>query len=148
MEAILWKKVVQVVAGDPAWDIGEFFANFSCVLIGDSFERGFDLADAVVAAARYFRAAGQPGAAVPTFFYIALPNAESDSIVRHDFQCFDVVVCFPAHDRVDAAGVIADHAADGAAVMTGGIGSEGQMIFFGGVAEMVEDDSRLHASDA
>jgi len=49
---------------------------------------------------------------------------------------------------VDAAGVVADHAADGAGFVTGGIGGESQVMFFGGVAEVVEDDARLYACDA
>ncbi len=49
---------------------------------------------------------------------------------------------------MDAAGIVADHAADGAAVVSGGIGGEGEVMFFGSVAEMVEDDSGLHAGDA
>ena len=55
---------------------------------------------------------------------------------------------FAGHDGVDAAGVVADHAADGAAVVAGGIGGEGEVMFFGGVAEVVEDDAGLHAGDA
>ena len=49
---------------------------------------------------------------------------------------------------MDAAGIVADHAADGAAVVAGGIGSEGEVMFFGGVAEMIEHDAGLHACDA
>jgi hypothetical protein len=49
---------------------------------------------------------------------------------------------------VDTAGVVADHAADGATVVAGGIGSEGQMMFFGGVAEVIEDNAGLDARDA
>src|SRR5579863_6274148 len=49
---------------------------------------------------------------------------------------------------MDAAGVVADHAAQGAAVVGGRIGGEGQVILFSRVAEMVEDDSGLDAGDA
>jgi hypothetical protein len=49
---------------------------------------------------------------------------------------------------VDAAGVVADHPADRAAVVTGWVWSEGQVMFFGSVAEVVEDDSGLHAGEA
>jgi hypothetical protein len=48
---------------------------------------------------------------------------------------------------VDAAGIVADHAADGAAVVAGGIGGEGQVIFFGGVAEVIQDYSGLDSGD-
>ncbi len=76
------------------------------------------------------------------------PYTQPCAVVGDYIQGFDVVVCLAGHDGVDAAGVVADHAADGAAVMAGGIGREGQMIFFGGVSEMIEDDSGLHARDA
>jgi hypothetical protein len=60
----------------------------------------------------------------------------------------DVVVGFAGHYGVDTAGVVADHAADGAAVVAGGIWGEGEVIFFGGVAESVEHNSGLDAGDA
>jgi hypothetical protein len=49
---------------------------------------------------------------------------------------------------VHAAGVVTDHAADGAAVVRGGIGAESEVVLFGGGAQMIEYDSRLNASDA
>ncbi len=73
-------------------------------------------------------------ASVPTRSW---PTVRRDSVVGHYFQGFDVVIRLAAHDGVDAAGVVADHAADGAAVVAGGIGGEGQVIFFGGVAEVI-----------
>ena len=44
---------------------------------------------------------------------------------------------------MDAATVVADHAAEGAAGVGGGVGRIGEVVEFGGVAEPVEDDSRL-----
>jgi hypothetical protein len=49
---------------------------------------------------------------------------------------------------MDAAGIVADHATEGAAIMRGGVGSESEMVLFGGGAESVEDDSGLYAGDA
>ena len=49
---------------------------------------------------------------------------------------------------MDAAGIVADHAADGAAVVAGGVGGEGQVMFFGGVAEVIQNYSGLHSRDA
>src|SRR5437588_10829504 len=49
---------------------------------------------------------------------------------------------------MDAARVVADHAADGAAVVTGRVGGKGQMMLFRGVAQMVEHNAGLHAGDA
>jgi hypothetical protein len=47
-----------------------------------------------------------------------------------------------------AAGVVADHTAERAAIMSGGIGRESEMVFFGSGAEMVEHNPWFHASDA
>jgi hypothetical protein len=47
-----------------------------------------------------------------------------------------------------AAGVVADHAAQGAAVVSGGIRAEGEVVFFGGGAKIVEHDSGLYTRDA
>ena len=73
VEAVFREKVVEVVAGDAAWDVWEFLADQVGVLIGDLLEGGAELSDASgigavhgIAAARYFWAAGQPRAAVPT----------------------------------------------------------------------------------
>ena len=49
---------------------------------------------------------------------------------------------------MDAAGVVADHAAESAAIVSGGIGRESEVVFFGGGAESVEHDSGLYAGDA
>jgi hypothetical protein len=47
-----------------------------------------------------------------------------------------------------AAGVVSNHAAQSAAVVTRGIGRESQVMFLGGIAKMVEHNTRLHPSDA
>ena len=60
----------------------------------------------------------------------------------------NVVDCFSAHERVDAAGVVADHTADGTAAVRGGVGREGQGEFLCGVADAVEHDSRLDVNGA
>ncbi len=108
-----------------------------------------DLIAASAAAARYFRAAWTDECVRP---YIItneiLADFQTRAIVGDYFQFFDVVVRLACHHRVDAAGVVANHAADGAAVVAGGIGREGEVMFFGGVAEVVEDNSGLNAGDA
>ena len=76
------------------------------------------------------------------------PTFRRDAVVGDDVEFFDVVVGLAGHHRVNAARVVADHAAEGATVVAGGVGAEGQMIFFRGVAEMVENNSGLHACDA
>src|SRR5437763_12330112 len=47
-----------------------------------------------------------------------------------------------------AAGVVADHTANGAAAVRSGIGAERELVLFGGSTQMVENDSGLNAGDA
>jgi hypothetical protein len=77
-----------------------------------------------------------------------LADFQAGAVVGDDFEFFDVVVGFAGHDGVDAAGIVADHAADGATGVAGGIGGKGEVKFFGGVAQAVEDDAGLDAGDA
>ena len=70
------------------------------------------------------------------------------AVVGEDFEFFDVVVGLSGHDGMHAAGVVADHAAESAAIVRGGIGRESEMVFFGGSAEVVEHDSGLNAGNA
>jgi hypothetical protein len=49
---------------------------------------------------------------------------------------------------VHAAGVVADHASERAAIVRGGIGREGKVVLLGCGTEAIKDDSRLDARDA
>jgi hypothetical protein len=49
---------------------------------------------------------------------------------------------------MNAAGIVADHAAESATIVGGGVGSECQVILFRRCAETVEHDSGLNARDA
>ena len=70
------------------------------------------------------------------------------AVISKDVEGLDVVVGFAGHDRVHAAGVVADHAAKRAAVVSCGIGREGQVMLFGLAAQTIEHHAGLHASDA
>ena len=75
-------------------------------------------------------------------------DGEASAVVEEDIEREDVVDGLAAHEGVDAAGVVADHAADGAAAVGGGIGGEGEVEFFGGVANAVENDAGLNVDGA
>src|SRR3984957_6152773 len=77
-----------------------------------------------------------------------LADFQPDAVVGEDIEFLDVVVGFSRHHRMHAAGVIADHAAQSAAVVTGGVGPEGEVMLLGGGAKIVENHAGLHASDA
>ena len=92
MKTVFRQQVIQVVAGDATGDGGEFFADQISVLICDLLQRVVDLIGTVRgAAARYFWAAGQPRAAVPTWFIQAgyvnqvLADFQARAVVGDDF---------------------------------------------------------------
>ena len=72
-------------------------------------------------------------------------HGHARAVVEHDVERFDVVNDFAAEQAVDAATVVADHAAEGAAGVSGGIGRVGEVMEFGGVAQAVENDAGLDA---
>jgi hypothetical protein len=49
---------------------------------------------------------------------------------------------------MDATGVVSDHAAESATIVSGGIGCESEVVLFSGGAKMIEHDSGLYAGDA
>ena len=75
-------------------------------------------------------------------------NFHTNAVVGEDFEFLDVVIRFSSHDGMNAAGVIANHPPESAAVMRGRIGRKGEMVFFSGGAEMIEHHSRLYAGDS
>ena len=139
VESILGQEVVQVVAGDAARDVGKALADEIAVGGGNAiaawcrFRRGVRLAERMCSKFPASRCCA---------------DLHAHAVVGEDFEGFDVVVGLAGHDGMHAAGVVADHAAERAAVVRGGVGREGEMVLFGGGAEIVEHDSGLHAGDA
>jgi hypothetical protein len=79
---------------------------------------------------------------------ISLADFHADAVVGEDFERLDVVVGFAGHDGMHAAGVVADHAAEGAAIVRGGVGPKVRWCFSAAARKRVEHDSGLHAGDA
>ena len=138
MEAILGQKKIQVVAGDAARNVRES--------AGGRDRRRWRRCSAVWS--RFLPR--RPPASRDALEFCAGRRADfhADAVVGEDFQSLDVVVGLAGHDGMHAAGVVADHAAESAAVVSGGVGSEGEVVFFGGGAKTVEHDSGLYAGDA
>ncbi len=133
VEAVFVEQLVEVVAGDAAGNAGEFFADECGVAIAETGEAGVDLADAAAGADEGLKLVGA-GAA----------HGHAGAVVEHDVEGFDVVGDFAAEQAMDAATVVADHAAEGAAGMRGGIGSVGEVMHLRRFAEAVEDDAGLN----
>ncbi len=75
-------------------------------------------------------------------------DGHAGAVVEQQVERLDVVDGLAAHQRMNAAGVIADHAAEGAAAVRGGVGSEGQLKLFRRLAYTVEHDAGLDAHGA
>ncbi len=136
VESILGQEEVQVVAGDAARNVGKALADKIGVGGGDGLQFVIDFGAPAAGRTDAFEFRARRG-----------PDLHVYAVIGEDFERFDVVVGFASHDGMDAAGVVADHAAEGAAIMSGGIGREGEMVLFGGDAEMVEHDSGLNPGD-
>ena len=70
-------------------------------------------------------------------------DGHAGAVVEDDVEGFDVVDDLAAQQAVDAATVVADHAAEGAAAVGSRIGGVGQVMQFGGFAQAVENDAWL-----
>ncbi len=69
---------------------------------------------------------------------LVLPTVEARAVVEDEVEGFDVVGDFAAEQAVDAATVVAHHAAEGCSGSArGGVGGVGQVVQLGGFAEAV-----------
>ena len=137
VEAIFGQQEVEVVARNPAGNIGIALANQVGILIPEFFQAGIDFSPPAAFAddLLQFRIAG-------------LAYFQTKAVVGEDIESFDVVVGLSRHDGMHAAGVVADHAAERAAVVSGRVRRESQMMFLGGVAQVVKNHSGLHPGGA
>ena len=83
------------------------------------------------------------------FHLASCADFEDGAVVEQHAHGINIVDSFAAHERMHAAGVVADHAAESTAAMGGGIGSEGQMMTLRSLAHAIENnpgfDARLAA---
>ena len=98
LEAVFGEQVVEVVSGDAAGDVGELAADLIAVAVGEGLEAGVD-----------FGAAAAFGDDAIEIFGAGCADVHAVAAVGEDLEGLDVVVGFSGHDRVHAAGVVADH---------------------------------------
>ena len=140
--AVLGQEIGQVVAGHAARNAREAQAQVLCAAIAQLLDLRVDLAPPSARAndRRQLLLAGAP-------------DPHPETVVGENLQLVYVVgrPCpVPGerrHHRVDAAGVVADHPAQGAVVVRRGIGTEGQPVGLRRSAQIVEDAARLDPSE-
>ena len=137
VEALLGQQVVEVVAGDPARQVlGIAAADLVGVAVAKGLEPGVDLALA------------PPSADDPLQLLLARgADGHPGAVVEQDVQLVDLVGGPPgpqAHQRVDAARVVADHPAQRVVGVRRGVRGEGQAVPLGLGAEVVQHRARLH----
>ena len=136
VEVVFRQQLVEVVAGDAAGNARKLFAHQGGVAIANARQACVDLAYAAAGADQRVEFGRRRGA-----------DRHPGAVVENDVERFHVVDGFAAQQTVDAATVVADDAAEGAARMRGGVGRVGEVMNLGGVAQAVEHDARLNARD-
>ena len=136
VKAAFGEQVVEVVSGNAARNIRKLAADLLAVAVGDGFESSVD-----------FGAASAFANEAVEVVRAGRADVHALAAVSEDLQRLDIVVRLARHDRVHAAGVVADHASERAAVVGSGIGREGEMVLLGRRAKTVEDDAGFDARD-
>src|SRR5208282_109606 len=106
VKAAFGEQVVEVVSGNAARNVGKLAADLLAVAVGEGLEAGVDFGAASTFANEEVEIVGAGRA-----------NVHALSAVGEDFERLYVVVRLAGHDRVHAAGIVADHASEGAAVV-------------------------------
>ena len=137
VEAVLGQQLVEVVARHAPGDVGELVANEVGHPVAQVAQPPVDLAAATALG-------HDPG----ELLVAGRADRHAGAVVERDLERLDVVAGLARHQRVGAAGVVADHPAEGAVGVGGGIGPVGQAVLLGGVAELVADHARAYARAA
>src|ERR1700674_3764355 len=137
VKAIFGEQVVEVVSGNAARNVGKVAADLLAETVCNGLEPGVDFG----AAAPFANEAVEVVRA-------GRADVHSLAAVSEDLKRLDVVIRLARHDRVHAAGVVADHASERATVVGGGIRRKGEVVFLGRRAKTVEDDAGFNAGDA
>ncbi len=134
VEAVLGQQMGKVVARDAAGDVRIALPDQRRIAVAQLAQPAVDLASP---------AAGADDA--PQLLLARGADPQPQALIGEDLQLLDVVVRLAGHHRVHAAGVVADHAAESAVVVGGRIGTEGQTVRLGRVAQDVEHETGLDA---
>src|ERR1700693_3352065 len=114
MKPILRKELIEVEAGDAAGNAGETRANAVCVLVADRFELGVNLAATATFANDALKLGGG-----------GCSDSNLGTVVQQNLQLLDVVDSLATQQGMRAAGIVADHPTDGAAIVRGRVRRKG-----------------------
>jgi hypothetical protein len=132
VEATLGQQLIEVIAGDAAGNLREASANLVGVSIANLPHPRVNLP---------FPSATRDDCM--QIFVAGCADGHACAVSELHIERTDVVGRESAHHAVRSAGIVADHAADGAARMRRGIGREGQVVHFRGFPHAIEDDAWL-----
>ena len=136
VEAVFRQQIVQVlVPGHPPRDTR--IARTNEVRVPSS---------ASVELSVYLRATPTVGDDFAKCVVIGRADGHSQSVVGDDVQGTNVVGCASCHDRMHAARVVADHAAERVVIVGCRVRAEGQSMMLRRIAEMIEYAAGLDAS--
>ena len=133
IEAVLRQQVRKVVPRNPAGDVRIARANLVGVLVPQRLELGVDFAAPAAAPDDAFK-----------FVIGSLADLHARTVIEQDVQLLGVFVRLARHDRMDAARVVAEHAAERAMVVGRGVRPEGEFVLLGRAAQEIEHAARLH----
>ncbi len=137
MKAAFGQQVVEVVSGNAARNVRELAAHLLTIAVADGLEPGVDFGAAATFANKAVKVIRARRA-----------DVQALAAVGEDLKRLDVVVSLTSHDRVHAAGVVANHASEGAAVVSSGIGREGKVVLLSRGSKVIEDNARFDARNA
>src|SRR5258708_6625838 len=123
LKPIFRKKIVQVVARNAPRNVRIALTHKIAILIANRLHPRINLA----ATAAFTDDGFELRAA-------SCAHAHADAVIGQDFKLLDVFVGLSRHHRMNAAGVVAYHAAEGAAAVRSWVGTESQVVLFRGTA--------------
>jgi hypothetical protein len=137
VEAVLGQQLVEVQARHPPRDPRVALADEVAIAVAQVAQGAVDLRAPVVA-----------GADRVELFLGRRADAQARSVGQRDLHGGQVVGGAPGHDRMGAAGVVGDHAAERRVGVRRGVGRERELVAgLERLGQLIAGDARLHAGE-
>src|SRR6185437_57530 len=128
VKAVLWQQIVEIVTRNATRNMRKASANFVSVGVAQRSQALIDPGSTAAGLCDSFQLAVACGA-----------DGNSEAIVGEDVELFNILRGLSTQHRMRTAGVVADHSSNGAVLMCRRIGSEGKVVLFGGIAQLIVD---------